>query len=353
MNADVPVPDLGQIVTLRQRQYLVEQSVPPPRPGDATLVRLACVDDDAQGQILEVLWERELDREILSEESWNAIAARGFDPSARFAAYLNTLRWNCVTSTDPNLLQSPFRAGIRLDPYQLEPLRKALRLPRVNLFIADDVGLGKTIEAGLIARELLLRKKVKEIVVACPASMLLQWRDELGARFGLQFEILDREYVQEVRRERGFGVNLWTTHPRLLVSHNLLVDDAYEGPLLDWLGTFRPGSLFILDEAHHAAPSSGQRYAIDSHITHAIRDLSPRFEHRLFLSATPHNGHSNSFSALLEILDPQRFCRGVRVTKRALEEVMVRRLKDDLRQVSGGFPERTVEQVFNLLPPRL
>ena len=71
-------------------------------------------------------------------------------------------------------------------------------------------------------------------------------------------------------------------------------------PLHDWLGTFRAGSLLILDEAHHAAPSSGQRYAIDSHITRAVRDLAPKFEHRLFLSATPHNGHSNSFTALLE-----------------------------------------------------
>ena len=87
--------------------------------------------------------------------------------------------------------------------YQLEPLRKALRLPRVNLFIADDVGLGKTIEAGLIARELLLRKKVREIVVACPPSMILQWREELDSRFGLRFEILDKEYLQRVRRERG------------------------------------------------------------------------------------------------------------------------------------------------------
>ena len=345
MSIQPAIPNIGQIVGVRQRLYLVEGTVPPVNGGDSTLLRLACVDDDAQGQVLDVLWERELDRKILSAEAWDAIAARGFDPPKKFVAYLKTLRWNCVTSTDPNLLQSPFRAGIRLDPYQLEPLRKALRLPRVNLFIADDVGLGKTIEAGLVARELLMRKKVTEIVVACPPSMLLQWQEELEARFGLQFAILDRDYVQEIRRERGFGINPWTTHPRFLVSHRLLIDESYRAPLLDWLGNFRPGSLLILDEAHHAAPSSGQRYAIDSRITHAIRELAPRFEHRLFLSATPHNGHSNSFSALLEILDPQRFCRGVRVSKRMLDDVMVRRLKDDLRQIVGGFPLRIVKQI--------
>ncbi len=339
------IPEVGQIVAVRQRLYLVEQIVPAVNPGDSTLVRLSCVDDDAQGQPLEVLWQRELDAQIVTEEAWDSIASRGFDPPQRFAAYMNTLRWNCVTSTDPNLLQSPFRAGIRLDPYQLEPLRKALRLPRVNLFIADDVGLGKTIEAGLIARELLLRKKVREIIVACPPSMLLQWRDELDTRFGLLFEVLDKDYVQSVRRERGFGVNPWTANSRFLISHRLLIDESYAGPLRDWLGTFRPGSLLILDEAHHAAPSSGQRYAIDSHTTRAIRDLAPRFEHRLFLSATPHNGHSNSFSALLEILDPQRFCRGVKASKRMLDDIMVRRLKDDLRLIVGGFPRREVIQV--------
>jgi len=335
----------GQIARVRQRRYLIEEVVPPARGGDSALVRLSCLDDDNQGRRLEVLWDREVDAEVLTGEDWNAIANRGFDDAKIFAAYLNTLRWNCVTATDPRLFQSPFRAGIKLDAYQLEPLRKALRLPRVNLFIADDVGLGKTIEAGLIARELLLRKKVREIVVSCPPSMLVQWQEELEARFGLTFEILDRDYMRHVRRERGFAVNPWNTHSRFLFSHSLLIDEAYTGPMLDWLGDFREGSLFILDEAHHAAPSSGQKYAIDSQITRAVRELAPRFEHRLFLSATPHNGHSNSFSALLEILDPQRFCRGVPVTAKHRDEVIVRRLKEDIREIQGGFPKRNVVQV--------
>ena len=190
---------------------------------------MSCVDDDNQGQPLEVLWEKELDPQILTGEAWESVAKRGFDESKLFAAYLNTLKWNCVTSTDPKLFQSPFRAGIRLDAYQLEPLRKALRMPRVSLFIADDVGLGKTIEAGLIARELLLRKKVREIVVSCPPSMLLQWKEELSSRFGLTFEILDKDYLKKVRSERGFGINPWTTHSRFLISNRLLIDEAYTG----------------------------------------------------------------------------------------------------------------------------
>ncbi len=351
---DLPVSaplEPGRIAFVRQRRYLVEEVAEPRGAGEATLVHLSCLDDDAQGQPLAVLWEHELDARVLADDGWRAVAGKDFDEPALFAAYLRTLSWNCVTATDPNLFQAPFRAGIRIDPYQLEPLWKALRLPRVNLFIADDVGLGKTIEAGLIARE-LLRRRVDRIVVACPPSMLEQWRDEMEARFGLAFTILDRAHVTRMRRERGFAVNPWTTHSRFLVSHRLLIDETYAAGLRDWLGEFAPQSLLILDEAHNAAPSSGARYAIDSQTTRAVRDLAPRFEHRLFLSATPHNGHSNSFSALLEILDPQRFCRGVKVLEGQLDDVMVRRLKSDVRAIEGGFPKRTVVQVdIDGLPP--
>src|SRR5581483_5336471 len=135
------------------------------------------------------------------------------------------------------------------------------------------------------------------------------------------------------------------THSRFLVSHNLLIDPAYADPMREWLGSFLPGSLLVLDEAHHAAPASGGRYGIETKFTRAIRDLASRFEHRLFLSATPHNGHSNSFSTLMEILDPYRFTRGVKIRPKALEEVMVRRLKEDIRAVQGGFPKRDVVRI--------
>ena len=330
---------------MRSRRWLVEDVIAS-NPGESPVVELACAEDDAQGEALTVFWNYEIDRRILDEEGWADLAARGFDNPRWFAAFFHTLRWHCSTATDPGLFQAPFRAGITLDAYQMEPLRKALRLPRVNLFIADDTGLGKTIEAGLIARELLLRRKAKTIVVAAPPSVLEQWKGELEERFGLIFEILDRAYVSRMRRERGFGVNPWRTHSRFLVSHNLLIDPAYTDPMREWLGQMLSGSLLILDEAHHAAPSSGGRYGIETRFTRAVRDLSSRFEHRLFLSATPHNGHSNSFSTLLELLDPYRFTRGIKIRgKRDLEEVMVRRLKEDIRQVQGGFPQRNVKPI--------
>ena len=341
----------GAVVRCRTRRYLVEDVQAPREAGADTVVAMACMEDQAIGQRLTVFLEREIDFEVLGESSWEVVAQRGFDQPRQFSAYLNTLRWNCVTATDAELFQAPYRAGIDVKAYQLEPLRKALQMPRVGLFIADDVGLGKTIEAGLILREMLLRQRIRRVVISCPPSVLRQWQEEMANRFGLAFTVMDRAYVARVRQERGYGTNPWSTGSRFLISHALLRNSDYATPLIDWLEQGRGSedqaplqSLLILDEAHNAAPASNSlRYAIDSGLTRSLRDLAPRFEHRIFLSATPHNGHSNSFTALLELLDPARFTRGVPFDQNDLDAVLVRRLKDDLRRIGEEFPERIVE----------
>lgn len=333
---------IGDFVAVRGRRWLV-QDVNHLR--DHHRVKLSCIEDDAQGERLEVVWEAEIASQRL-DDAWSGLGTGGTDDGDVFGAYLRTIRWQSATAADRTLLQAPFRAGIRLDAYQLLPLQKALALPRANLLIADDVGLGKTVEAGLILRELLLRRRVDFTLVAAPASMTLQWQDELRAKFGLDFRLVDREFVQAMRREHGFGVKVWTTGNAFLISHNLLAEEDYVADLRSFLGEFRAKSLLILDEAHHAAPSSGRRYGVDSQFTRCVRDFAPRFEHRLFLSATPHNGHSNSFSSLLEMLDPNRFTRGMDIEPRHCEAVMVRRLKSDLRAIGHKFPERVVDELL-------
>src|ERR1017187_7496222 len=127
------IPEPGRVVKVRSRRYLVE-AVEPARQTDweQTLVDLSCLEDDAQGERLSVLWEREVDAHVLQQADWSHLAQKGFDAPHVFSAYLHALRCNLVTSTNPRLFQSPHRAGIQIMSYQLEPLKKALQMPRVN-----------------------------------------------------------------------------------------------------------------------------------------------------------------------------------------------------------------------------
>jgi hypothetical protein len=340
------LPVKGQVVHARHRQWLVDD-VQPGEADESPLVRLICLDDDDPGRQIEVLWALELGARVVAPETHGLGAPSRLDVPAHFGAYLHALKWSAVSSADATLFQAPFRAGIKIMAHQLTPLMKALELPRANLFIADDVGLGKTIEAGLVLQELLLRQQAHFVLVVCPASVCLQWQGEMQRRFGLRFEVMTRQFVAWRRQERGFGTNPWSTRSRFIVSHSLLRRPEYRDTLLHHLGDRARKGLLILDEAHVAAPASASKYATDTAITETIRALAPRFDNRLFLSATPHNGHSNSFSALLELLDPVRFTRGVPVEgKKDLEPVMVRRLKRDLRKLGvDKFPRRLLVQM--------
>lgn len=335
---------IGSCVQARRRFWLVESHFASNQ--DPVALNVVCLDDDAQGQAQTLIPQCEVDFRQVDEDAWGALGGEAPSDPKSFSLYLQNLQWNTATSADQKLFQAPFRAGIELSPYQLVPLAKALDLPRVNLMIADDVGLGKTIEAALVMRELMLRRRLDFFVVAAPSSMTLQWKEELASKFGISATIIDREFFADIRAKRGFAYNPWNATNGFIISHALLRDASYTDGLIAVLGDLRARSMLILDEAHHIAPSHSQIYGVDTQLTRASRDLGRRFEHRLFLTATPHNGHSNSFSALLEILDPQRFTRGIDVSRSDHEQVIVRRLKSDLRDLTNTpFPRRVVEAV--------
>lgn len=132
--------------------------------------------------LLDVLWDLEIGARVLLPEAQALGKPRASTPPAHFGAYLHALKWSAVSSADPNRFQATFRAGIKLVAHQLTPLMKALELPRANLFIAAVVGLGKTIEAGLALQKLILRQQAGFVLIVCPASVSLQWRDEMMRR---------------------------------------------------------------------------------------------------------------------------------------------------------------------------
>src|SRR4051794_6034254 len=358
-----PAPETGQLARVRGRMWVVADSV---RDAQAALdgrpvqhlVSLVSVEDDATGEELEVVWEIEPGTRIFEQVELPAIDRDALDDPREQDAFLDAVRWGAVTSADQRALQAPFRSGITIEDYQLEPLVRALRMPRTTLLVADDVGLGKTIEAGLVVQELLLRHRARTALVVCPAALQVQWRDELREKFGLEFRIVDRALLGQLRRSRGVQANPFSHFPRLIVSIDWLKGDLGMRLLREALPPHpeipRRYDILIVDEVHNCAPAgAGGRYARDTLRTAAIRTLAPHSEHRLFLSATPHNGYDNSFYALLELLDPHRFARGIRPDADKVAEVTVRRLKQDLKKPDGSprFARRDVVMLEVEHPP--
>ena len=342
---DIIVPELGQVVRCRDRIWAVndvEASSLPADPVAGTcphhLVRMSSLEDDGFGDEQTVIWEIEPGTEIIPHQELPRPDLERLDPPERLDAFLDAVRWGAIATADSRALQAPFRSGITIEDYQLDPVVRALSMPRANLLIADDVGLGKTIEAGLVVQELILRHRARTVLVVAPAGLCVMWQEEMRDKFGLEFRIVNTDAVRQLRRERGVGGNIFTSFPRLIVSIDWLkvrraqslLDEVLAG--VDHRRTPRTFDLLIVDEVHAAAPSGRGKYAIDSLRTRAIQRLAPHCEHRLFLSATPHNGYKESFTALLELLDPQRFARGVEPNSEHLSTVLVRRLKRELRE---------------------
>ncbi len=348
------VPEPGQVVEVRgstwavsnvRCQGLPRSSADERSPGLSHVVDLQSLEEGRLSEQLAVIWELEVGHTVTPAQGLpEQINPNTFDDPNHLAAFV-----------DPKRYQAPFWSGINIEAYQLEPLRRALQAPRTNLLLADDVGLGKTIEAGLVIQELLLRHRARTAIVVCPPSLSLKWQDEMREKFGLEFTIVNSELMAKVRRSHGLHANPFLMYPRVIVSMAWLPQARAQRLMRSvYSQTDNPKSakqfafdILIVDEAHHVAPSSpaatsrGRGYAVDTQRTVAVRRLADRCEHRLFLSATPHNGHPESFTALLEMIDSQRFKRGAQLDSRALKDVTVRRLKRELG--ARGFKSRKVQ----------
>jgi len=344
------VPDPGQLVEVRRRQWVVADVVSSSfsealAPQNAVV--LSSIDEDGLGQELEVIWEIEPGAHIIERAGLPTIS--GQDDSATLEAFLDAVRWGAATNADRGFLQAPFRSGVSIEDFQLDPLVRAIDMARVNLLIADDVGLGKTIEAGLVIQELLLRHRARTVVIVCPASLQEKWRVEMLEKFGLEFRVVDTSYIKQLRRDRGLHANPWTSFPRLITSMDWAKAGEGLRAMRDVLpphaGYPRKFDILVVDEAHNIAPMGGGNYALESQRTRFIRSISPHFQHRLFLTATPHNGYTESFTSLLELLDDQRFARNILPDDKQLSQVMVRRLKADLVDADGNplYPRRNLQ----------
>lgn len=357
------LPAPGSLVKVRNEVWIVTSVIPGQSasgPG-SHLVKLLSVSEDGRGETAEVIWETEPGRQVLDafrlpEPTIDENGVLLVDNPRVLDAFLNAARWGAITNADNSVLASPFRSGIDLVDYQFEPLVRALDMSRVALLIADDVGLGKTIEAGLVLQEMELRHRIRSCLIVCPAGLQDKWEKEMRSRFGLSFRILDSAFAREARK-RDIHLNPLTAFPYLITSIDWLkrpergriLDDAFVG---DPNAYPRPFDLLLVDEAHLAAPA-GHAYSLDSDRTGLIRRIAPYFEHRLFVTATPHNGHSTSFWALLELLDPRRFDKNTEPSQADIEQIMVRRLKADIRSIDPDvpFPERRVHaQPVRYLP---
>lgn len=343
------LPAPGQLVEVRRRQWVVadidaaELDTGTPQH----CLTLSSIDEDGLGEELQVVWEIEPGAQVIERAGLPSVT--GQDDFDTLDAFLDAVRWGAATNADRGFLQAPFRSGVSIEDFQLDPLVRAIDMAHVNLLIADDVGLGKTIEAGLVIQELLLRHRARTVLIVCPASLQEKWRVEMLEKFGLDFRVVDTDYIKQLRRERGIHANPWTSHPRLITSMDWAKGGeglrAMRDVIPPHVGHPRKFDLLVVDEAHNVAPAAGAHYALESQRTRFVRAIGPHFQHRLFLTATPHNGYTESFTSLLELLDDQRFARNILPDEKRLSQVMIRRLKSDLVDAQGNplYARRTLQ----------
>ena len=243
----------------------------------------------------------------------------------------------------------PFRSFARIAveprPYQLVPLMMALKLDPVRLLIADDVGIGKTVEAALIAREMLDRGEIQRLAVLCPPHLAEQWQHELAEKFHIDAELVLSSTIQRLERNLPIGVSVFDRHRFVVVSTDFIKSDRRAADF-----ELKCPEFVIVDEAHGCTLAGGigrgrqQRFNL-------IRSIAANSErHLILVTATPHSGNEQAFRSLLGLLDEEFFDLPLDIIREERESIrrklarhLVQRRRADIRhylETDTTFPTR-------------
>lgn len=252
----------------------------------------------------------------------------------------------------------PFRSFAKIAveprPYQLVPLLLALKLDPVRLLIADDVGIGKTVEASLVARELLDRGEVERLAVLCPPHLAPQWQVELRDKFHIEAELVLPSTVTRLQRNCRMGQSVFDLYPFVIVSTDFIKSDARRDEFLRTCP-----ELVIVDEAHtcaYAGEGKGGRHQRHQLISGLAANEK---RHLILVTATPHSGKEEAFRSLLQLLNPDFANLPDDLTgkqnehyRRRIASYVVQRRRGDIRHYLDAdtpFPDREdAEQHYNL-----
>ena len=250
----------------------------------------------------------------------------------------------------------PFRClghiAVEPRPYQLVPLLMALKMPVVRLLIADDVGIGKTIEAGLILKELLDRGEVTKFVILCPPHLVEQWVTELSEHFNINAVGVTARSINSLEREVPASETFFQHYPASVISLDYIKQDNHAS----WFKTHIDDAMIVVDEAHTCCVGGGRQLRFN-----LLRDLAATQErHIILLTATPHSGDENAFNNLISLLKPEfsdldsLTSQDTPEKKKLREELglhLVQRRRQDILEYKGHnvFPDRqTTEIKYNL-----
>ncbi len=324
----------GDRILLRDRPWRVRKII---AAGDERrIAELEALDGDLPGELSAVVPPEAF--EPLPSEAV-AFDLRGLDSLAAWSKGHLVLGATLVRET--GLLTGARFGRVALEAYQLAPALRLLAKPRPSLLVADDVGLGKTIEAGLAMLELMVRGRASRILIVTPPGLMDQWREELQEKFGLDFALIENASGLAAAQTRlPAGTNPWDALPRVITSVDFLKKETVRSRALR-----KRWDLVVVDEAHALAesgtpenPYRTQRTRLGLALREAARGL-------LLLTATPHNGYSHSFRSLLELVEPTlaTFSGSPQSVRRRIETARVRRMKVQIRR---RLPDGREEPVF-------